>query len=79
MPDANGVIVLGIAKDEKTPCVRPFNGKSRLSLGPLAQLAERLNGIEEVSGSTPLGSTSLRRAKRGRLVGTTKASAGAGS
>ena len=59
MPDANGVIVLGIAKDEKTPCVRPFNGKSRLSLGPLAQLAERLNGIEEVSGSTPLGSTIL--------------------
>jgi hypothetical protein len=28
--------------------------------GLLAQLVERLNGIEEVSGSNPLGSTSLR-------------------
>ena len=58
MPEANGVIVLGIAKDEKTPCVRSFNEKSKI-FGPLAQLAERLNGIEEVSGSTPLGSTIL--------------------
>ena len=29
--------------------------------GLLAQLVERLNGIEEVSGSNPLGSTILRR------------------
>ena len=31
--------------------------------GVLAQLVERLNGIEEVRGSNPLGSTSLFRPK----------------
>jgi len=31
--------------------------------GVLAQLVERLNGIEEVRGSNPLGSTSLSRPK----------------
>ncbi len=30
----------------------------REQLGALAQLGERLNGIQEVSGSIPLGSTS---------------------
>ena len=34
--------------------------------GVLAQLVERLNGIEEVRGSNPLGS-SLRSAKEDRL------------
>ena len=29
--------------------------------GPIAQLGERLNGIQEVSGSIPLGSTTIRR------------------
>ena len=28
--------------------------------GAIAQLGERLNGIQEVRGSTPLGSTNLR-------------------
>ena len=32
---------------------------SRLKNGVLAQLVERLNGIEEVRGSNPLGSTYL--------------------
>ena len=35
-------------------------------IGVLAQLVERLNGIEEVRGSNPLGS-SLRSAKEHRL------------
>ena len=30
-------------------------------LGPLAQLGERLNGIQEVRGSTPLGSIVMNR------------------
>ena len=42
---------------EKTPCLHLFKTESRPSSGPLAQLEERLNGIEEVSGSIPLGST----------------------
>jgi hypothetical protein len=33
-----------------------------VSRGVLAQLVERLNGIEEVTGSNPVGSTSLFRA-----------------
>ena len=32
----------------------------RLSRGALAQLVERINGIDEVNGSTPLRSISLR-------------------
>lgn len=31
---------------------------ARITRGVLAQLVERLNGIEEVRGSNPLGSTS---------------------
>ncbi len=31
------------------------------SLGPVAQLVERLHGMEEVAGSTPVGSTFRRR------------------
>jgi hypothetical protein len=37
-------------------------------LGLLAQLVERLNGIEEVSGSNPLGSTTLIPASAGIVV-----------
>jgi hypothetical protein len=32
-------------------------GNARTSGGAIAQLGERLNGIQEVSGSIPLGST----------------------
>src|SRR5437764_7429920 len=32
-------------------------------IGAIAQLGERLNGIQEVGGSTPPGSTSFREAK----------------
>ena len=32
--------------------------------GVLAQLVERLNGIEEVRGSIPLGSKDLRRVRK---------------
>ena len=45
---------------KKTPCVQTPNFDCPHSSGPLAQLAERLNGIEEVSGSNPLGSTTLK-------------------
>ena len=33
-------------------------GDTRVPRGAIAQLGERLNGIQEVRGSTPLGSTS---------------------
>ena len=45
---------------KKTPCVHPENFDFlplAWAIGLLAQLVERLNGIEEVSGSRPLGST----------------------
>ena len=31
--------------------------RDKLRVGPIAQLEERLNGIEEVVGSIPIGST----------------------
>ncbi len=34
-------------------------------LGAIAQLGERLNGIQEVGGSIPPGSTKLKAARRG--------------
>lgn|GEM_PF-5098826 len=34
--------------------------RQRKDSGPLAQLGERLNGIQKVSGSIPLGSTKAR-------------------
>jgi hypothetical protein len=37
-----------------------FGFHDELRIGALAQLGERLNGIQEVSGSIPLSSTSLR-------------------
>ena len=40
------------------------------SLGVLAQLVERLNGIEEVRGSNPLGSTPSFRRLAARRAGT---------
>ena len=47
------------------PAVHCYNGKAvteqRTEYGGIAQLGERLNGIQEVSGSIPLIST-----KRGR-------------
>jgi hypothetical protein len=43
--------VLGISVQEPKP--------ERFS-GAIAQLGERLHGMQEVSGSIPLGSTSLR-------------------
>ncbi len=36
-----------------------FGQHFELTTGVLAQLVERLNGIEEVRGSNPLGSTTL--------------------
>ena len=40
---------------------------SDIRYGAIAQLGERLNGIQEVSGSIPLGSTSLRPLRGLRL------------
>ena len=37
--------------------------------GPIAQLEERLNGIEEVVGSSPTGSTALEISKTIRVKG----------
>jgi hypothetical protein len=44
------------------PCMaighmRNVGGRRIPSVGAIAQLVERLNGIQEVRGSTPLGST----------------------
>ena len=36
--------------------------------GVLAQLVERLNGIEEVTGSNPVGSTTFSRVKSNRAT-----------
>ena len=50
--------VIAVILCEKRGCVT--GGALRLSpsgFGVLAQLVERLNGIEEVRGSNPLGST----------------------
>ena len=45
--------------------ITPFYTRGRATFfgaaGAVAQLEERLNGIQEVGGSIPLGSTSLRR------------------
>ena len=41
------------------PPTRAADDASRTSGGAIAQLVERLNGIQEVRGSTPLGSTSI--------------------
>ena len=37
------------------------NLQSKIRFGVLAQLVERLNGIEEVTGSNPVGSTAFYR------------------
>ena len=44
--------------------VTMFAAQSKISLGPMAQLGARLNGIEEVEGSNPSGST----VRNGRLA-----------
>ena len=41
---------------------------SRPFCGVLAQLVERLNGIEEVRGSNPLGSTTLASHRLGNQI-----------
>ena len=48
----------------------------RCSLGPLAQLGERVNGIHEVSGSIPLRSTSCNKYARERFCANPKGSFG---
>jgi hypothetical protein len=51
-----------LATLETTLVVFPNRLRSRPGAnGAIAQLGERLNGIQEVGGSTPPGSTSLRR------------------
>ena len=52
---------------EKIPCVqqpRADSLRSRFHSGVVAQLEERHNGIVEVRGSRPLGSTTLKRPVR---------------
>ena len=49
---------------ERPPTYTPLhatrcNASPQTSGGAIAQLVERLNGIQEVRGSTPLGSTNL--------------------
>ena len=44
-----------------------FGQSFEFTTGVLAQLVERLNGIEEVNGSIPLGSTILKAAVKGGL------------
>jgi hypothetical protein len=42
---------------------------SRFCAGGIAQLGERLHGMQEVSGSIPLTSTSKKAEKKGRQYG----------
>ncbi len=53
---SNGPVLIG--KDRRTR-FRPLSGRLQTGSGAIAQLVERLNGIQEVSGSTPLSSTNL--------------------
>ena len=49
-------------KNQHASCNRQSEIYNLKSSGVLAQLVERLNGIEEVTGSNPVGSTfALRR------------------
>ena len=53
--DVSGIIDPGIAKDEAL--IRPGATRPAAWYGAIAQLGERLHGMQEVSGSIPLGST----------------------
>ena len=39
--------------------LKAYNLKGNILIGAVAQLGERVNGIHEVRGSTPLGSTNI--------------------
>ena len=49
--------VAGLSIRKETACIASFERKSEY--GGIAQLGERLNGIQEVSGSIPLISTTF--------------------
>src|SRR5215211_4996656 len=51
------------------------SSRHRAAYGAIAQLGERLNGIQEVGGSTPPGSTSLRPSGFGWQAGERRAKA----
>lgn len=55
-PQAAQGVALGI--DRTDPISRPSGVTGQPMDGALAQLVERLHGMQEVRGSTPLGSTS---------------------
>ena len=55
-PQAAQGVILGT--DRTDPISRPPGFIGRPTDGALAQLVERLHGMQEVRGSTPLGSTS---------------------
>ena len=44
-----------------------FDATIIVECGPVAQLGERVNGIHEVVGSTPIGSTKLDKAENLRV------------
>ena len=43
--------------------IGPFDINRHTDYGAVAQLGERLNGIQEVSGSIPLSSTKIKKKK----------------
>ncbi len=51
----------GVGSQSSAPDLSAGNGSSALTLasGAIAQLGERLNGIQEVVGSIPIGSTKI--------------------
>src|SRR5205823_14075036 len=51
------VLVTAAPGRYKSCRVRTRSSRHRVLCGAIAQLGERLNGIQEVRGSTPLGST----------------------
>ncbi len=60
LPLRNDLHVDSVRAKNLAPPIRSVNFTLRVEHGVLAQLVERLNGIEEVRGSNPLGSTSFR-------------------
>src|SRR5205085_6047991 len=54
---SHNVMLDSWTEDATSRCKSAVANRTSSSLGVLAQLVERLNGIEEVRGSIPLGST----------------------
>ena len=57
--DADLAVLTGTKKRKKHLTIQTLSDNIHLAHGGIAQLGERLNGIQEVSGSIPLISTTI--------------------